>query len=212
MSSAPAAAAGGAPAAAGGDLAKGGKPKVQHDKARGEFLALMAERLEEIRHSRDEWREDQRYVGAQVILSIEGLGYQTRDGTFSEKKPGKTTGKSATHYDERSFLQQFYITVGMGPGFARTRLVCVSDPRFFRAGEGPGSKKPKILGGHDPVLKVGDFVFTRQAEGAATHSVAAGVGRWSAIEQSTVSYSDLYAVLPKADAREWISSGFLRMV
>ncbi len=208
-SSAPAAAAGGG--GAGGDLAKGGKPKVVKDKARTEFEALMASRLEEIRSSRAAFRPEDRYVGAQVILSIEGNGYMTREGTFSDKKPGKSKGKSSHHYDERSFLEQFYITVGYGPGFERTKLVCVSNPVFFRAGEGPGTKKPKILGGHDSVLKIGDFVFTRQAEGAATCTVSAGVGRWSAMEQNTITYSDLFAVLPKADAGDWIREGFLRM-
>jgi hypothetical protein len=206
MSSAPspAEAAGGA---GGGSLAKGGKPKVQHDKARSAFTELMSSRMEELIASRAAYRPEDRSFAACIVLSVEGNGYQARDGSFSAKKPGKSTGKSSHHYDERSFLEQFYITVGYGPGFERSMLVCVSNPAFFKDGEGPGSKRPKILGGHDPVIKPGDFVFLREASGSATVTTAAGIGRWSAMEQTSITYNDLFAVLPKEDLKEWVAKG-----
>jgi hypothetical protein len=208
MASTPA--SGAAPAA--GELGKGGKPVVVKDKARAEFLAVMAARLDEIRHSRDSYRPEDQHLPAEVILSIEGIGYMDPlTGQFSEKKPAATKGKSASHYSAASFIPQFFITTGFGPGFAHTRAVVVSNPIFFRPGEGPGSKKPKILGGHDPVFKVGDFVFMRSGEGTASYTTSVGVGRWSATETSAVRYTDLYAVLPKAEAVPWIKERFLVM-
>jgi hypothetical protein len=199
-------------AGAAGALGKGGKPVMVKDKARAEFLAVMAARLDEIRHSRDAYRPEDQHVGAEVILSIEGMGFQdptTRE--FTTKKPGATKGKSAHHYSAASFVEQFYITVGSGPGFAHHRLVVVSNPIFFKDGDA-STKKAKILGGHDPILKVGDFVFTKSNEGGATYASSTGSGRFSGVtEYLAMTYSDLYAVLPKADATEWIKSGFMLM-
>jgi hypothetical protein len=209
MSSSTPSAADAAGGAGGGGLSKGGKPKVQHDKARSAFTELMSSRLEELIASRAAYsRPEDRAFGACVVLSIEGNGYQAPDGSFSAKKPGKTKGKSSHHYDERSFLEQFYVTVGHGPGFERTSLCCVSNPVFFKDGEGPGTKKPKILGGHDPIIKPGDFVFMREASGSATVTTVAGSGRWSGCtEQSAIRYCDLFAVLPKEDLKEWTAKG-----
>lgn len=208
MSSAPSPADAAGGAGGGGSLVKGGKPKVQHDKARSAFTELMSSRMEELIASRASYRPEDRSFGACVVLSVEGNGYQAPDGSFSTKKPGKTKGKSSHHYDERSFLEQFYITVGFGPGFARTSLVCVSNPAFFKDGEGPGTKKPKILGGHDPVIKPGDFVFMREATGSATVTTACGGGRYTGCtEQSSITYRDLFAVLPKEDVKEWMAKG-----
>ena len=201
MSSAPAASPAGG--GGGGSLAKGGKPVVAHDKARSALTELMSSRLEEIIAARSAFREDQRACAAEVILSIDGLGYKARDGSFSKKKPEKSKGKSSHHFDDRSFLEQFYITVGCGPGFARTRLVCVSNPAFFK-----DVAKGKLLGGHDPVIKPGDYVFTKEAEGQATCTVVSGSGRYSGVmEQTSIVYSDLHAVIPKADVKEWIAKG-----
>lgn len=199
----PAAAAAGGGAGGGGSLAKGGKPVVAHDKARSALAELMTSHVEEIIAARAGYHEDQSAVSAQVILSIDGLGYKAPDGSFSKKKPGKTKGKSSYHFDERSFLEQFYITVGCGAGFAKTRLVCVSNPVFFK-----DVSKGKLLGGHDPVLKPGDYVFTKEAQGAATCTVISGAGRYSGIcEQNAITYSDLYAVIPKEQVKDWIAKG-----
>lgn len=201
-------AAGGTSGPSAGALGKGGKPIVVKDKARAEFLAEMARRLDYVRHSRDAYRPEDQHLIAEVILSIDGMGYvDPFTSQFTEKKPAATKGKSATHFSAASFIPQFFITVGFGPGFARTRAVVVSNPIFFKDGDAT-SKKAKILGGHDPVLKVGDFVFVQDAEGTASYTTFAGRG---ATETHAVSYIDLFAVLPKAEAGDWITSRFLRM-
>ena len=176
---------------------------VAHDKARSALAELMTSRVEEIIAARAVYREDQRAVTAQVILSIDGLGYKTREGTFSTKKPAKSKGKSSHHYDDRSFVEQFYITVGCGAGFAHTRMVCVSNPVFFK-----DVSKGKLLGGHDPVLKPGDYVFTKEAEGSATCTVITGSGRFTGVQQQqAITYSDLHAVIPKDQVKDWIAKG-----
>ena len=206
-------AAGGTSGAA-GELGKGGKPIVVKDKARAEFLALMAARLDYVRHSRDKYRPEDQHLTAEVILSIDGIGYvEPYTHQFTEKKPAATKGKSSSHFSAASFIPQFFITTGSGPGFAITRAVVVSNPIFFKDGDAT-SKKAKILGGHDPVFKVGDFIFVQSAEGAAKYTTFAGRG---ATQTHTMSYLDLYAVLPKAEAGDWIrpqadgTPGFLRM-
>lgn len=207
-------AAGGTSGAAAGELGKGGKPIAVKDKARAEFLALMADRLTRLRHSRDKYRPEDQHLTAEVILSVDGMGYvDPLTSQFTDKKPAATKGKSASHFSAASFIPQFFITTGFGPGFAHTRAVVVSNPIFFKDGDST-SKKAKILGGHDPVFKVGDFVFLQSAEGTASYTTFAGRG---ATETHAVSYLDLYAVLPKAEAGDWIrpqadgSPGFLRM-
>jgi hypothetical protein len=199
---------GGTSAPAAGALGKGGKPVVEKDKARAVFLATMAARLDDVRHSRDKYRPEDQHLTAEVILSVDGMGYvDPLTGQFTEKKPAATKGKSASHYSAASFIPQFFITTGFGPGFARTRAVVVSNPIFFAGGDAT-SKKAKILGGHDPIFKVGDFVFLQGAEGTATYTTSAGRG---ARETHAVHYLDLFAVLPKAEAGDWITSRFLRM-
>lgn len=182
------------------ELGKGGKPKVHHDKSKTAVMELMSSRLEEIRRNAEAYP-----TRAYVVLSIDGLGYKDNDDSFTTKKPATLKGKAySIHAD---FREQFWITVGTGPEFSQRFLVCVSNPVFFKDGDAT-SKKAKLLGGHDPILKVGDYVFMREAQGQATFLSAAGRGF---TETRHETYYDLYAILPKQDAREWIASGLLRM-
>lgn len=183
------------------DLGKGGKPKVQHDKAKAAALELMASRLAQLRRSAEEYPQR-----AYVVLSIDGLGYKDNDGTFTTKKPSMLKGRAGSYHGD--FREQFWITVGTGEGFSQRTLVCISNPVFFKDGD-TSSKKSKLVGGHDPIVNVGDYVFLEQAAGLACYETGAGRG---CLESRPEVYSDLYAVLPKKEAREWIKAGLLRMV
>ena len=185
--------AGGAP----GALGKGGKPKPGRP-AKEVLDELMAERRGAIRAAGP--------MPAKVILTIDGVGFQGPDGQFTKEKPGKTKGKSSHHFSDKSFIAQFYITVGFGKDFAGRELVAVANPAFFKGGD---VGKGKII---DGAFNVGDYVFTREAEGSATVDVFSGTGRFSGvIEQHAIRYSDLYAVLPKAQLPDWVHSRALYM-
>lgn len=178
----------------GAALGKGGKAKAGRP-AKEVLEELMATRLAEL-------KAQSTPHPAKVILSIDGMGYQGIDGQFTDKKPGKTKGKSAHHYSEGSFREQFYITIGFGRGFSGSRVVVVASPSFFKGGD---VSKGKLI---DGVINVGDYVFTKEAEGAATVSVAMSHGASSDL---TVGYQDLYAVLHKPDVPAWVAEGKLYM-
>lgn len=182
----------------GAALGKGGKAKAGRP-AKEVLDEIMAARLAELKAFPSPHQ-------AKVILSIDGMGFQGPDGQFTDKKPGKTKGKSSHHFSDKSFIAQFYITVGFGKGFASTMLVAVANPVFFKGGD---VGKGKII---DGAFNVGDYVFTREAEGTASVDVVSGMGRFSGVvEQHAIRYQDLYAVLHKPDVPGWVAEGKLYM-
>ena len=182
----------------GAALGKGGKAKAGRP-AKEVLDEIMATRLAELKAIPTSHQ-------AKVILSIDGLGYQAVDGSFTDKKPGKTKGKGSHHYSDKSFIAQFYITVGFGKDFASMQLVAVANPIFFKGGD---VGKGKIV---DGAFNVGDYVFTKEAEGTASVDVVSGMGRFAGvIEHHAIRYQDLYAVLHKPDVPGWVAEGKLYM-
>lgn len=189
-------------------IAKGGKPKVQHNRAREIAVAHSAAFLSEKKTYLEADPSGDSYVTAHTVLAINGWGYVSKEGVFTEVKPEKTKGKSAQFHDD--YRPQFYITVGWGRGkdgqaFGNTVMVCVSNPIFFKDGNA-SSADAKLVGGHDPILKVGDYVFYDMKEGLATYTQTSGFWRGSAcLERSKEKYLDLIAILPREEARkDWI--------